>query len=249
MLKENSGEAGDNLPWLEVSLEDVKFDARGLVPVIAQDAHTLETLMLAWANREALEHTLQTRQGTYFSRSRNELWIKGATSGHQQKVLEVRLDCDGDAVLYLLEQEGAACHTGERTCFHNVLLENTVLEDDSRPESSDLRFQKAARLGDTLERVYDTILERLEHLPENSYVTKMHAAGLDRILKKIPEEAGEVLLAAKNGDKAELALEVADLFFHSLFVMAELGVTTQDLALELQKREGKSGLRGPKSVG
>jgi len=227
-----------------VYLNDVKFDARGLVPVIAQDARTLETLMLAWANREALEHTLQTRQGAYFSRSRNQLWVKGQSSGHLQKVLEVRLDCDGDAVLYLLEQEGAACHTGERTCFHNVLL-----EDDSRPQTSDLRFQKEPELGDTLERVYDTILERLEHLPENSYVTKMHTAGLDRILKKIPEEAGEVLLAAKNGDKAELALEVADLFFHSLFVMAELGVTTADLALELQKREGKSGLRGPKSVG
>jgi len=245
MLKEQAGQAGPNTPvWNDVYLNDVKFDARGLVPVIAQDARTLETLMLAWANREALEHTLQTRQGAYFSRSRNQLWVKGQSSGHLQKVLEVRLDCDGDAVLYLLEQEGAACHTGERTCFHNVLL-----EDDSRPQTSDLRFQKEPELGDTLERVYDTILERLEHLPENSYVTKMHTAGLDRILKKIPEEAGEVLLAAKNGDKAELALEVADLFFHSLFVMAELGVTTADLALELQKREGKSGLRGPKSVG
>ena len=243
MLKENSGKAGDNTPWLEVQIEDVRFDARGLVPVIAQDARTLETLMLAWANREALEHTLSTRQGTYFSRSRNELWVKGATSGHLQKVVEVRLDCDGDAVLYLLEQEGAACHTGEQTCFHNILLENAVLEGE------DSKTQISARLGDTLERVYDTILERLEHLPENSYVTKMHAAGLDRILKKIPEEAGEVLLAAKNADKAELALEVADLFFHSLFVMAELGVTPRDLALELQKREGKSGLRGPKSVG
>jgi len=237
MLKEQAGQAGPNTPvWNGVNLEDIKFDARGLVPVIAQDARTLATLMLAWANREALEHTLSTRQGTYFSRSRNELWVKGATSGHLQKVLEVRLDCDGDAVLYLLEQEGAACHTGERTCFHNVLLENPDMP-------------RAAGLGDTLERVFETILERLEHLPENSYVTKMHAAGLDRILKKIPEEAGEVLLAAKNGDKAELALEVADLFFHSLFVMAELGVTTQDLALELQKREGKSGLRGPKPIG
>ena len=244
MLKENFGKAGDDSPWLEVNLNDVKFDARGLVPVVAQDAHTLETLMLAWANREALEHTLQTRQGTYFSRSRNELWIKGQSSSHLQKVLEVRLDCDGDAVLYLLEQQGAACHTGERSCFHNVLL-----EDELRGQTSDLGFQKELGLGSTLERVYDTILERLEHLPENSYITKMHAAGLDRILKKIPEEAGEVLLAAKNADKAELALEVADLFFHSLFVMAELGVTPQDLALELQKREGKSGLRGPKPVG
>ena len=245
MLKENSGRAGDGLAWLEVEIEDVKWDARGLVPVVAQDAGTLEVLMLAWANREALEHTLKTRQGTYFSRSRGKLWIKGETSGHLQKVFEVRLDCDGDAVLYRLEQEGAACHTGERTCFHNVLLEG----EEDRHQTSDVREQKLQGLGETLERVYDTILERIEHQPENSYVTKMHAAGLDRILKKIPEEAGEVLLAAKNGDRAELALEVADLFFHSLFVMAELGVTTADLALELQKREGKSGFRGPKAVG
>lgn len=235
MLKEKAKQPADSQLWTDVSLEDITFDARGLVPVVAQDCRTLEVLMLAWANREALELTLQTRKGTYFSRSRDALWVKGESSGNAQNVQQVLLDCDGDAVIYLLEQQGGACHTGERSCFNNALLV---------PQTAPV-----PNLGATLERVYGTILDRLEHQPENSYVTKMHLAGLDRILKKIPEEAGEVVIAAKNADRAEMALEVADLFFHSMFAMAELGMNLEDLALELQKREGKTGLRPPKPVG
>lgn len=208
------------------------FDGRGLIPVIAQDARSGEVLMLAWANQEALTRTLETREGTYYSRSRGELWVKGATSGHIQRVVSVALDCDGDAVLYRVEQTGPACHTGERSCFHTPLLEG---EEEG--------------LDGVLGRVYATITERLRTLPEGSYVARLHAGGLDRVLKKISEESGEVLLAAKNGDKAELATEAADLLFHTLFALAEVGVTPGDVARVLAAREGKSGLKGPKPAG
>ena len=213
------------------------FNEHGLIPVIAQDARSGEVLMLAWANQEALSRTLKTREGTYYSRSRGELWVKGATSGHTQRVVGVRLDCDGDAVLYKVEQSGPACHTGERSCFFTPLLEG-----DS--ESLD-----GAILDGVLGRVYATIEDRLQTLPENSYVARLHAGGLDRVLKKLAEESGEVLLAAKNGDKVELATEAADLLFHTLFALAEVGVTPGDVARVLEAREGKSGLKGPKEAG
>lgn len=235
----NEADARDEAPFTPHAsslLSSVVFDERGLVPIVTQDARTGEVLMLAWANREALTRTLRTREGTYFSRSRNELWIKGATSGHTQKVVSVSLDCDGDAVLYRVEQTGPACHTGERSCFHNPLLEG----GPDSPESG---------LDGVLGRVYDTIAERLRTLPENSYVARLHAGGLDRVLKKVAEEAGEVLLEAKNGDKGALATEAADLVFHLMFALAEVGVTPSDVAKVLQAREGKSGLKGPKDVG
>lgn len=215
-----------------LSLSGVQFDERGLVPVVAQDARSGEVLMLAWANEEALRLTLATRQGTYFSRSRQQLWVKGATSGHTQQVVGVSLDCDGDAVLYQVEQRGPACHTGERSCFHTALLSG-----------------EGAGLGGVLDRVYATIETRLRELPEGSYVARLHAGGLDRVLRKVAEEAGEVLLAAKNHDREELATEAADLFFHTLFALAEIGVTPGDVARVLEAREGKSGLRGPKEAG
>ncbi|WP_027481603.1 bifunctional phosphoribosyl-AMP cyclohydrolase/phosphoribosyl-ATP diphosphatase HisIE [Deinococcus pimensis] len=219
-----------------LDLSGVRFDERGLVPVVTQDARDGAVLMLAWADRAALERTLTTREGTYFSRSRGEQWIKGLTSGHTQKVLDVRLDCDGDAVLYVVEQTGPACHTGERSCFHNPLLAEP---GEAAPPS----------LDGVLERVYATIRERLETLPENSYVARLHAGGLDRVLKKVAEEAGEVLLEAKNANREGLAQETADLLFHTLFALAEVGVTTADVALVLEAREGRTGLRGPKDVG
>lgn len=218
----------------DLDLSAVKFDERGLVPVVAQDARTGAVLMLAWANREALERSLATRQGTYFSRSRGELWVKGQSSGHTQRLHSVALDCDGDAVLYRVEQVGPACHTGEYSCFHRPLL-----EEDEPTEALDA----------VLERVYATIQDRLSSLPEGSYVARLHAGGLDRVLKKVAEESGEVLLAAKNRDQAELATEVADLLFHTLFAMAEVGVRPAEVAAVLAGREGKSGLKGPKEAG
>jgi phosphoribosyl-AMP cyclohydrolase / phosphoribosyl-ATP pyrophosphohydrolase len=203
------------------SVNSVTFDSNGLVPVIAQEAGSGRVLMLAYANRAALEQTLSTKRGTYFSRSRNALWVKGEESGHTQKVLAVTLDCDGDAVLYTVEQIGNACHKpNQHSCFHNGL-------EGEIPSSS---------FGSITTEVYATILDRIQNPSENSYVSKLHAQGLDRILKKIGEEAGEVIIAAKNRDKAELTLEASDLLFHTMWVMAEVGVTLDDVKLELERR-------------
>ena len=203
------------------SLQSIAFDSSGLVPVIAQEAGSSRVLMLAYANREALELTLSTSRGTYFSRSRQAIWVKGQESGHTQKVLAVTLDCDGDAVLYTVEQTGEACHKpNQHSCFHNDLM-------GKLPSSS---------FGNITTEVYATILDRIQNPTESSYVSRLHAQGLDRILKKIGEEAGEVIIAAKNRDKTELTLEAADLFFHTIWVMAEVGVTLDDVKRELEQR-------------
>ncbi|MCS7069656.1 MAG: bifunctional phosphoribosyl-AMP cyclohydrolase/phosphoribosyl-ATP diphosphatase HisIE [Meiothermus sp.] len=202
-----------------MNLDDVRFDASGLVPVVVQDVRTGQVLSLAYANREALEKTLQTRQSTFWSRSRGELWVKGLTSGNTQEVLEVALDCDQDAVLYKVIPHGPACHTGAESCFHDPLT------PPAHPP-----------LGEVLERVFRTIKQRLKTLPEGSYVAKMHQAGLDRVLKKIGEEAGEVIIAAKNPDPKELEWEAADLLFHLLLALAERGITPTDLAHTLWSR-------------
>lgn len=210
-----------------MDLDAVRFDERGLVPVVVQDARTGEVLTLAYANREALEETLRTRQSTFYSRSRQALWRKGETSGHTQEVVEVLLDCDGDAVVYRVIPKGPACHTGERSCFHRPLL----------PGEPDLGF--------VLGQVYATIQERLKTLPEGSYVARLHREGLDRILKKIGEEAGEVIIAAKNGSQEEVRWEAADLLFHLLLVLAELGLEPEDLARTLWARHRPSGPETP----
>ncbi len=202
-------------------LEDVRFDDRGLVPVVMQDARTGEVLTLAWANREALEKTLDTGYAHFYSRSRKKLWKKGEESGNLQKVVEVVLDCDGDAVLYKVLPHGPACHTGEHSCFHNPVKRS----DEAVPD-----------LGEVASRVHATIEQRIRDLPEGSYVARLHREGLDRLLKKIAEEAGEVILAAKNRNLDELVWESADLFFHLLFVLTELGLGPEDLARELERR-------------
>lgn len=211
-----------------MNLDAVQFDEKGLVPVIVQDAHSGKVLTLAYANREALTQTLLTGYSTFYSRSRGELWVKGATSGNRQKVLEVVLDCDQDAVLYRVEPQGPACHTGAESCFHNPLSEAA-----GHPP-----------LGEVLERVYRTIQQRLRDLPEGSYVARMHQEGLDRVLKKIGEEAGEVILAAKNADGEELSWEAADLLFHLLFTLAELGLSPDDLARVLWQRNARNAAAG-----
>ncbi len=203
-----------------MDLAEVQFDADGLVPVVVQDARSGQVLTLAYANREALEKTLQTRQSTFWSRSRNELWVKGLTSGHTQEVLEVVLDCDQDAVLYKVVPHGPACHTGAESCFHHRLTAS---------------YDPPA-LGEVLEKIYATIQQRIGSLPEGSYVAKMHLAGLDRILKKIGEEASEVIIAAKNPDLSELKWEAADLVFHLLLALAERGIAPNDLAQTLWSR-------------
>ena len=198
---------------------DLTFDERGLVPVIAQDASSGEVLMFAWATREALETTLQTRQAHYFSRSRGELWRKGATSGHVQEVVEVRYDCDGDAVLYRVLQTGAACHTGARSCFYRALTE-----------------EASPSLGDVMGLLERVVGDRLATLPEGSYVTKLHERGLGYIAQKVVEEAGESIVAALEHKDDELLGEAADLVFHLTVLLKERGLSLKEVTDVLAAR-------------
>jgi len=200
-------------------LQDVKFDEDGLVPVIAQDAQSGEVLMLAYANEQALLTTIETGEGHYYSRSRSELWRKGATSGHVQRVVAVKLDCDGDAVLYRVDQTGPACHTGERTCFHRDLTgEGEVVPADA--------------FG-VLQRVID---QRLTELPEGSYVTTLHERGVGYVAQKVVEEAGETVVAALQGQTDELKGEAADVLFHLTVLLRESGISLADVARVLLER-------------
>ena len=197
---------------------EVTFDERGLVPVIAQDADSGEVLMLAYANREALAATLQTNEAHYFSRSRGALWRKGETSGHRQLVLEVRYDCDGDALLYRVRQTGPACHTGARSCFYRTLA--------GAPSAS---------LGEVLGLLERVVAERLRELPDGSYVTRLHSQGLGRVAQKVIEEAGESAIAALQ-EPDRLTSEAADLLFHLTLLLAESKLTLQEVADELLRR-------------
>jgi phosphoribosyl-ATP pyrophosphohydrolase/phosphoribosyl-AMP cyclohydrolase len=201
----------------------LSFDAHGLVPVVTQDAVSGQVLMLAYVNREALEKTLETREAYYYSRSRGELWHKGATSGHVQKIVEVRFDCDEDALLYRVEQTGAACHTGEYSCFYRSL---------SEPVPPGI-----GEMMGVLERVVES---RLRELPEGSYVAKLHERGLGYVSQKVVEEAGESIVAALEHKPDELVGEAADLFFHLTVLLRESGVGLQEVAAKLSERhQGK----------
>jgi phosphoribosyl-ATP pyrophosphohydrolase/phosphoribosyl-AMP cyclohydrolase len=204
--------------------DEIRFDERGLVPVVAQDARTGELLMLAWANREALELTEQTRLAHYWSRSRAALWRKGETSGNEQRVVDVRVDCDADSVLYRVEQTGPACHTGERSCFHRAVSpEGLSPASDARP---------------VLARMQEVLARRFEERPADSYTTYLYDRGPDKILKKIGEEAAETIIAAKNASEHELAGETADLLFHLMALWESLGMRFDAVYEELERRFG-----------
>ena len=182
--------------------------------------------MLAWANREALELTIDTAAAHYWSRSRESLWKKGGTSGHLQEIVEVRLDCDGDAVLYRVRQSGPACHTLERSCFHRRVDEGELVQEGSA--------------GHILSRMGEVVAERARTMPEESYTTYLFQQGLDKILKKLGEEATETVIAAKNGDNAELRSETADLLFHLVVLLQERGLPLEEVWDELEKRFGQA---------
>jgi phosphoribosyl-AMP cyclohydrolase / phosphoribosyl-ATP pyrophosphohydrolase len=206
--------------------DPITFDDRGLVPVVAQDAATGEVLMLAWADREALERTRDTGRAHYWSRSRRALWAKGETSGNVQEVVEVRVDCDADAVLYRVRQRGPACHTGERSCFHRApAAEGGALEPapDPRP---------------VLARVEEILARRNAERPEGSYTTYLFTQGVDKTLKKVGEEAAETIIAAKNGDDDALVSESADLLFHLLVLWRQRGLPAAAVWAELDRRFG-----------
>lgn len=206
---------------IQLSWEELKKGPDGLVPVIVQDCENSEVLMLAYMNREAYERTLATGQMTYWSRSRSELWIKGMTSGHFQKVQELRIDCDNDTILAKVWQTGAACHTGNRSCFYRTFLE---------------RGPKEKNPMQVFEEVYGVIQDRRVHPKEGSYTNYLFDKGLDKILKKIGEEAAETVIAAKNPDPEEVRYEIADLLYHLMVLMVEKGVSWEAVCEELANR-------------
>ncbi len=204
------------IPWSEF-----KLNSDGMVPVIVQDYKTDEVLMLAYMNEEAYHTTLRTGKMTYWSRSRNELWMKGLTSGHFQYVKSLTIDCDNDTILAKVDQIGAACHTGNRTCFFNELMKKEY--DDTNP----LRV---------FQDVYDVILDRKAHPKEGSYTNYLFDKGIDKILKKVGEECTEIVIAAKNPDKEEIKYEISDFLYHVMVLMAEKNVTWEEITRELARR-------------
>jgi phosphoribosyl-AMP cyclohydrolase / phosphoribosyl-ATP pyrophosphohydrolase len=202
-----------------IPVESIQYNDQGLVPAIVQDYLDGTVLMLAWMNQESLGRTLATGETWFWSRSRQEFWHKGATSGHTQKVQTIRYDCDSDALLITVEQLGdIACHTGERSCFHQIA------------------GSKSAPPADTISQVFSVIVDRRDHPSPDSYTSKLLAGGDNKILKKIGEEAAEVVMACKDNDKDGIAGEVADLFYHSLVAMAHHQVDIKDVYRKLQSR-------------
>ena len=197
----------------KINLDIIKFDESGLIPAVIQDVVSGKVLMLAYMNRESLETTLKTGTTWFYSRSRKMLWNKGETSGHIQKVFSIAYDCDEDSLLVKVKQIGAACHTNNFSCFYRDLVQMEMSPPDNENKSWILR------------EVFEVILERKQHAPENSYVAKKMKEGIDRILKKVGEEAGEVIIAAKNKNAEEIGWEMADLIFHLWMTLAYYDLT------------------------
>ena len=214
---------------MKIAITDTRFDERGLVPAIVQDANTLQVLTLAYMNAESLKRTLETNETWFWSRSRSSLWHKGETSGNKQRVVDVTMDCDYDAIRILVVPEGPACHTGALSCFHNELQD--------APASN---TQKArAQLGAILGNLYELIESRKRERPDGSYTTYLFAEGLDKILKKVGEESTETIIAAKNEDSDALIREASDLLYHLIVLLVERGLTLDQVSGELSSRREK----------
>ena len=216
--------------------DDLKWDADGLLPVVIADARSNAVLTLAYANREALERTIAERSTYLYSRSRKELWHKGATSGNTQEVVSVAYDCDGDALLYRVIPSGPACHTGADSCFHNTVMADhrVMVSPSNHPEPVEGRPQST--FAQAIAHLEQTLENRKTADPESSYVAKLYAGGVDKIGKKIGEEATEVVIGAKNASHDELVWESADLIFHLLVLLKHTGVSLDDVGAELLRR-------------
>lgn len=206
-----------------MDFEQFKVSDDGLIPVVVQDYVNDEVLMVAYMNKEAYEKTCRTKRMTYYSRSRKELWVKGETSGHFQYLKGLAVDCDKDTLLAKVKQVGAACHTGNRSCFYTNLIENDVVPVKENPAT-------------VFEGVMDVIKDRKAHPKEGSYTNYLFDKGIDKILKKVGEEATEIVIAAKNPDKNEIKYEISDFLYHVMVLMALKGVTWDDITEELAKR-------------
>lgn len=215
-------------------MTDLAFGADGLLPVVTQSVKDGAVLMLAYADRQAVERTLATGEAHYYSRSREGLWHKGATSGNTQRVVEVRYDCDGDSLLYRVDERGPACHTGERSCFYRVVGGAEGADAGARPVAA--AGAAGAALGAALEGLQAVIEERLRLLPSGSYVSKLHERGIGYVAQKVVEEAGEVVVAALQLQDDELVGEAADLLFHLSVLLTQRGVSLGRVAAKLESR-------------
>lgn len=207
-----------------MTIENLKFDEKGLIPAIVQDANTKEVLTLAYMNKESLEKSLETRETWFFSRSRQELWHKGETSGNTQKITQIKFDCDQDALVVLVEPKGPACHNGTTSCFTESLTGETSLEASNLEEYR------------ILQSLQEVIKLREQERPEGAYTTYLFEKGVDKILKKVGEEASEVIIAAKNRDPDELKWEAADLLYHLLVLLEEQKLPFTEILKVLNKR-------------
>lgn len=228
-------------------LETIRFDEQGLVPAVVQDSTTGEVLMVAYMNADSMARTLQTGETWFWNRSRGELWNKGATSGNRQRVVEMRMDCDADALVVRVEVDGPACHTGERSCFHRPLVGEVPRPPALAPIAAERQESSLAlvdlssmELGIQLNDLYMLIQHREAERPEGSYTTYLFNAGLDKILKKLGEEATETVIAAKNGTPREMVSEISDLLYHLLVLMVERGIELRDVCGELSARAGRA---------
>ena len=201
-----------------LNIDELKFDEKGLIPAVVADAKTGKVLTLAYMNRESLQISMEKGLTCFWSRSRQELWLKGETSGNYQHIVSITADCDGDALLVKVEKDGPACHTGAESCFHNVLWES-----DERHEF-------------TYEGLMELIAGRKAEKKEGSYTTYLFEKGLDKILKKVGEETTEVIIAAKDKDKKNTVYEIADLAYHVMVLMIEAGISLEDIHAELASR-------------
>ena len=201
-----------------IDVKELKFDEKGLIPAIVVDAITKKVLTLAYMNEESLKVTMEKKLTCFWSRSRNELWLKGETSGNYQHVVDITADCDKDALIVMVEPDGPACHTGEYSCFYNQVFENEDLHEFS------------------LDGLMKLIEGRKTEKKEGSYTTYLFEKGLDKILKKVGEECTEVIIAAKADDKKETIYEIADLCYHTLVLMIQMGISLEDIHRELASR-------------
>ena len=201
-----------------VNINELKFDQNGLIPAVVVDSITKKVLTVAYMNKESLEISMNKGLTCFYSRSRDELWLKGETSGNYQHIVSITADCDNDALVVVVEKDGPACHKGTDSCFNNTLWQSEELKEFS------------------LNSLYEMLKDRKEKKPEGSYTTYLFEKGIDKILKKIGEESTEVIIAAKADDKNETIYELADLMYHAMVLMVEMGISTEDVHKELASR-------------
>ena len=213
---------------MQVDFTKIKFDEKGLVPAVIQDATTGKVLMLAYMNSVSLQRTVETGYTWFWSRSRQELWNKGSTSGNVQKVVDIKYDCDGDSLLLQVKQTGSACHTGEYSCFHNILWRENNLPAVNGQITSAI-----------LNELYDVIQQKRIHGGEKSYTKYLFTSGQDKILKKVGEEAAETIIASKNNNNGEVVYEMSDLWYHCLVLLAYHNISPSELLAELGSRRKK----------